>query len=175
MTKSVSELTLCAVSCAVLCVLSPFVIPVGVIPVTLATFGVYTLSAVFGLKRSCVAIGVFLLMGAVGVPVFSGFRGGISVLIGPTGGFLFGYLPCAATVGVVSDRTSSRWALCLSMLFGTGLLYLCGTLWYGITAHVSVTTALSVCVVPFLVFDALKITAATALSSKLKSVWKSVK
>lgn len=168
MTRSVREITVCAVLCAVLCVVCPFTVPVGAVPVTLATFAVCCIGAVAGLKRGLKAVALYLLIGAVGVPVFAGFRGGVSAFASPTGGFLLGYIPLVAAAGLVSDKSESKAALCAAFCGGTVMVYLLGGVWYTLTAHVSLLAALSVCVVPFLPFDAVKIAAATMLSPKLK-------
>lgn len=168
MTRSVKEMTVCAVLCAALCVVCPFMVPVGAVPVTLATFAVCCIGAVAGLKRGLIAVALYLLIGAVGVPVFAGFRGGVSVFASPTGGFLVGYLLLVAAVGFTSDRTDSRAALCGAFCGGTVLLYLLGGVWYALSAHVSFFAALAVCALPFLPFDAVKIAAATMLSPRMK-------
>lgn len=167
-------MTLCAALCAVLCVLSPFAVPVGAVPVTLASFAVMTVAAAAGCRRGLVAVGLYLLLGGIGVPVFAGFHGGLYTLVGPTGGFLWGYLLLAAWAGFTSDRTDSRAALCGAFCGGTLLLYLCGGGWYALSAHTSFLTALTVCVLPFLPFDVVKIAAATMVSLKLKKSLRSM-
>lgn len=161
-------MTVCAALCAVLCVVCPFTVPVGVVPVTLATFAVCCVGGIAGCKRGTIATALYLLVGGIGVPVFAGFRGGVSVFVSPTGGFLIGYLFLAAAAGIVSDRTDSRAALCGAFCGGTLLLYLLGCGWYAVSANASFLAALSVCVLPFLPFDAVKIAAATVLSPRLK-------
>ena len=168
-------MTVCAALCAVLCVVCPFTVPVGVVPVTLATFAVSCIGGLAGGKKGLIATALYLLIGCVGVPVFAGFRGGAYVLIGPTGGFLWGYLPLVAAAGFTSDCTDSRAALCGAFFGGTAALYLCGALVYALSAKVSFLAALSVCVVPFLPFDVVKIAAATALSPRFKKALRAMK
>ncbi len=167
-TRSVREMTVCAVLCAVLCVICPFMVPVGAVPVTLATFAVCCVGGVAGCKRGLVAVGLYLLLGGIGVPVFAGLHGGLYTLVGPTGGFLWGYLLLVAAAGFASDRTDSRLALCGAFCGGTVLVYLLGCGWYAVTANTSFFAALATCVLPFLPFDAVKIAAATVLSPRLK-------
>ena len=173
--SSVREMTVCAVLCAVLCVLCPLTVPVGAVPVTLATFAVCCIGGAAGCKRGTLAVLLYLLIGAVGVPVFAGFRGGVATLVGPTGGFLLGYLLLVVVAGAVSDRTDARAALCGAFCGGTAALYLCGALVYALSAKVSFLAALSVCVLPFLPFDAVKIAAATALSPRFKKALRAMK
>lgn len=175
MKHSVIELTVCAALSAILCVVCPFTVPVGVVPLSLASFAVCCIGGAAGFKRGTAATALYILIGGVGVPVFAGFRGGLSVLLGPTGGFLLGYLLLVATAGFAADRTDSKCTFCASLCGGMLLLYLCGSAWYSVSAHVSFWAALLVCVVPFLPLDIVKIAAATALSPKLKKALRSMK
>ena len=166
---------LCAALGAVLCVVCPFVVPIGIVPISLASFVVCCIGGAVGCKRGVIATALYLVIGGLGVPVFAGFRGGVYVLLGPTGGFLFGYLLLAGMAGWVSDKTDSAVVRGLSFFCGMTLLYLCGGAWYTVSAHVSFWTALSVCVLPFLPFDVVKIVVATVLSPKLKKACLSMK
>ena len=89
---SLARLTRIAIMAAVLCAVSPWAIPIGPIPISLATLAVYFIGIILGAKDGTVAVCVFLLLGAIGVPVFTGFEGGIQKLLGITGGYLFGYI-----------------------------------------------------------------------------------
>ena len=94
------DITIVAVMAALLCVAGPLTVSIGPIPLSLATFVVYMAGAVLGAKRGTLAVAVYLLLGLVGLPVFSGFTGGLQKLIGVTGGYLVGYLPCALITGL---------------------------------------------------------------------------
>lgn len=174
MKRSVKEMTTCAALCAVLCVVCPFTVPVGAIPVTLASFAVCCIGGAAGMKKGLIATAVYLLIGALGVPVFAGFRGGVYVLTGPTGGYLFGYLLLAAAAGFVSDRTDSKAAFCGGFCAGTALLYLCGGGWYALSAKLPLSTAVVTGVLPFLPFDAVKMAAAVMMSPKLRKTLRSI-
>ena len=97
-----------AVLAALLCVVAPLSVPVGPIPISLASFAVYLAGAFLGWKRGTAAVAVYILLGAAGVPVFSGYEGGLQKLAGVTGGFILGYLPCAAVVGLAADRMAEK-------------------------------------------------------------------
>ena len=157
---------LSAVMAALLSVLCPFVIPVGAIPVTLATLLVFLLAATLPRSVSLSAVSLYLVLGGLGLPVFASFVGGIGVLIGPTGGFLWGYLPAALLVSL-ADR-KSRWQTPLAMLLANLLLYLTGTLQFSLVGGVSFTEALLTAAVPFLLPDLLKLLAASTLSMTLR-------
>ncbi len=155
-----------ALAAAVLCVLSPFAIPLGFVPLTFATVGVYLAACLLGPWRGAAAVGVYLLLGAVGVPVFAGFIGGAQQLFGLTGGFLWGYIPCAVVIGLLaerSERLTPLWLLC-----GTVVLYTAGTGWYIGQTGASLPTAMLACVMPFLVMDGIKIVAASVLLAALR-------
>ena len=155
-----------AVMAALICIAGPLSLAVGPIPLSLATFAVYMAGAVLGAKRGTVATGLYLLIGLIGVPVFSGFGGGFQKLAGVTGGYLVGYLPCAFLTGIGAENRSGRgrWFLPAMMTAGTLVLYLLGTFWFMLQTGNTLSGALSLCVIPFLPGDAVKIIAATLLT-----------
>lgn len=164
----VKDMTLTAVMAALICVAGPLTIAVGPIPLSLATFAVYLAGTVLGKKRGTLAVGLYLLIGLIGIPVFSGFAGGFQKLAGVTGGYLIGYLPCAWLSGAGAERVCvdgrPRWLLPAMMAAGTAVLYLIGTAWFMIQTGNALGAALGLCVVPFLPGDAAKIVAVTLLT-----------
>lgn len=132
--------------------------PSGV-PITLQTFGVALCGYVLGWKRAGVAVGVYVLIGAVGVPVFSGMRGGFGVLLGPTGGFLVGFLALGVLCGVGLRLKGVFWG----MLFGGGGLLVChllGALQFAFLTGRSLGEALVLVSVPYLVKDMISVVGA---------------
>ncbi|MBQ3269425.1 MAG: biotin transporter BioY [Clostridia bacterium] len=164
------EMTIIAVMAALICVAGPLTIAIGPIPLSLATFTVYLAGAVLGAKRGTLAVALYLLIGAVGVPVFSGFSGGVQKLVGVTGGYLVGYLPCAwlTGLGAGDDGTRLNWRLPAMMVAGTAVLYAIGTAWFMAQTKNPLGAALGMCVLPFLPGDAVKIIAATLLSRPIR-------
>lgn len=156
---STRNLTLTAMLTALLCIVGPLTLPVGPIPLSLTTAVLMLMALLLGAGRAALCCGVYLLTGLAGLPVFSGFQGGLGALVGPTGGFLLGYLPLTAVCGLVCERTVRRVPQLLAMLAGTALLYLTGTAWYCWQSGASAPSALTVCVLPFLPGDAVKIAA----------------
>jgi len=152
---------------AVLCVAAPLTLPLGAVPVSLATLGVYLAAGLLGPWRGAAAVGVYLLLGGVGVPVFAGFTGGFQQLFGVTGGFLWGYLLCAVTVGLLTRVSRRPLLLPLWLALGALVLYASGVTWYLLYTHVTVGGALLVCV-PTLLPEGLKIAAATGLILSLQ-------
>lgn len=137
----------------------------GPIPFTMQSFAVLTVAALLGAKNSVLCAAVYLLLGAVGVPVFSGLRGGASVLIGPTGGYLVGFLFTSAVTGYLSER---KCPLALAMAAGQLTLYVIGTLWFAVLYGESPGAVLSTCVLPFLLPDAVKALLAVQVVRRVK-------
>ena len=146
MNDRIKRLTRIAVMAALLCVASPWSVPIGPIPITLATFMIYLTGVLLGSVDGTIAVAVYLLLGTVGVPVFSGFQGGVQKLVGATGGYLIGYLPCAAFIGLIADRAKKRWLIVFAMIGGTAVLYALGTVWFMIQTQRSLAESLMLCV-----------------------------
>ena len=164
----VRESILVALMAAVLCALSPWAIPVGVVPLSLSTLGVYLAVGLLGMRRGSAAVGVYLLLGGVGVPIFAGFSGGLAHIVGPTGGYLLGYLACTLVAGGLMAIQPRRGFLPLWLAVGTLALYAVGTLWYLWQTACPLWTALAACVLPFLVADGGKIAVATVVIWSLR-------
>ena len=163
-------LAVTSVGAAVLAVVSPFVIPAGPIPISLCTLMISLCAYVLGWRRGTLCVLVYLLLGAAGMPVFSGFVGGLGKVLGPTGGYILGYLPLAAITGLAAERASGKRGVQLAaMILATALLYGFGTAWYCVQAEVRVQAAAAVCVLPFLPGDGAKIAAALYLGPKLRA------
>ena len=160
------DMTLIAVMAALICVAGPLTIPAGPIPLSLATFAVYMAGSVLGKKKGTIAVALYLAIGVIGVPVFSGFSGGFQKLAGVTGGYLVGYLPCAylAGAGVEQREKTGWWFHVLMMAIGTILLYTVGTAVFMLHTGNALGSALSLCVIPFLPGDAVKIAATAFLT-----------
>ena len=161
------ELTIIALMTALICVAGPLSIAIGPIPLSLATFAVYLAGAVLGSKRGAISVALYLLIGAIGVPVFAGFTAGIPKLIGVTGGYLVGYLPCVVIVGLAEKLMGEKtavWHFGLTMVAGTIVLYIIGTAWFMVQTHNPLGAALGMCVLPFLPGDAIKIVAASVVA-----------
>lgn len=165
--KRLSGAVLIAVFSALLCVLSPFTVPVFTIPFSLGVFAVCCVSVVIQTKGVFSTL-MYILLGALGLPVFAAFSGGIGVLTGPTGGFILGYVPFALIIGVVSGKTTKYHWLFLSAVGGLAVLYILGGLWYTYTAEVSLWQGLTVSVFPFIIPDIIKILMAVWLGTKIK-------
>lgn len=155
-----------AVFAAMLCAVAPFSVMLGPVPITFGTLIIYMAGGVLGKKPATVAVAVYILLGAFGLPVFSGFSGGFGKLFGVTGGYIIGYIPLAYISGYFSYDNKSRNAF--GMILGTIVLYIFGTAWFVIQTSTPVFSSLALCVLPFLPGDALKIAASAVLSPMIR-------
>ena len=151
-----------------LCVLAPWSLPFGPVALSAATLGVYLIAGLLPWRQATAAVGLYVALGALGVPVFAGFTGGFHRLVGITGGFLWGYIFCALVTGGLMSRFDRRWVTPVALIAGTVALYATGTVWYVVQTAGSLAAALTVCVLPFLPGDAIKIIAASLLLPILK-------
>ena len=158
--KAVRNLSLSALFCAVQCVCSVLSVQITVIPVTLATFGVFLTGICLPVYMAAPAQVAYLLIGGIGLPVFAGFASGFGVLLGPTGGYLWSYPLMAAAVslfaalGIRCRRKAAAWGLqAIGCLLGLATCYLCGTLQFIGLKAISFSTGLKTCVLPFVPFD----------------------
>lgn len=156
--------TITALFAALLCLLAPLSIPLGtVVPISLATFVIYLLSGILEPKYSVISVLIYILLGAIGLPVFAGYNGGFQNVIGVTGGYIIGYIPLALIVSFTYKLIPKKWFLPISMIIGTVVLYTLGTIWFIVQTKSSLASALTTCVIPFIVGDLIKIVASSAI------------
>ena len=145
--ESVKTMTMCAIMAALMCILGPMSIPIGAVPISFTNLVIYLTVYLLGAKKGCIS-----------------YTGGIAKLAGPTGGYLVGFILLALISGIVLEKTNRNivWSF-VGMVAGTAIAYLFGTVWFVIQAQCTVGYALSVCVMPFIPFDLLKMVIAIAL------------
>ena len=168
--RSTKSYAMCATALmtAVTCILAPLSIPIGPIPISLTNLSIYLSLYLLDWKKGTISCLLYLGIGLAGVPVFSGFTGGIGKLAGPTGGYIIGFLPMAILAGLVIEKCSKRWLQFLGMLGGTVICYSIGTIWYCIQSGIGFLPALSACVFPFIPFDLVKMGIAIAIGPILR-------
>ena len=165
---TIQQIAMIAVMTAVTCVLAPLSIPIGPVPISLTNFAIYLSLYLLDWKKGTVSYILYLLLGLVGLPVFSGFTGGIGKLAGPTGGYIIGFIPMAIIAGIVIDKFSQRWIQILGMIVGTAICYAFGTAWFCIQAGYTVSAALAVCVIPFIPADLIKMVIAMIIGPEIR-------
>ncbi|MEE3420404.1 MAG: biotin transporter BioY [Lachnospiraceae bacterium] len=164
------DLVYIALMAAILCVTMPISIPIGPVPISLGNLMIFLLLYVVGQKNATIASLIFVLLGAVGLPVFSGWQGGFGKLAGPTGGYIIGWIPCAFVAGYFIDHFAKKtWAAILGCELGNLVLYVLGTAWLAVSAHMGFGAALAVGVTPFVIEDFAKVVIAVVLGPVLRS------
>lgn len=168
-----TDLVYTALCAALIAVCSWISIPAAV-PFTLQTFAVFASLNLLGGKRGTTAVLVYILLGAVGLPVFSGFKGGPGVLLGTTGGYIIGFL-LTGIIFLFAERLfgKNRFARIPALITGLFVCYAFGTAWFMLvfarsSGSVGLGTALSWCVLPFVLPDLLKLAAAILITARVK-------
>lgn len=165
--KKTRDMVYIGVFAALLGVLSQIAIPLPTnVPITLQTFAVALAGYFLGEKRGAISVLVFILIGAVGVPVFANFRGGISVLTGFTGGFVFGFIVLAFFCGLGSKTNKIYFSIALGLI-GLVINHIMGAVQYMVLAELSFGKAILTVSLPYLIKDALSIVAAQIVSVQL--------
>ena len=170
---SVKTIAVIGVLTAVTCILAPLSIPIGAIPISLTNLVIYFGLYILGTRRETVSYIVYLLIGLVGVPVFSGFTAGPAKMFGPTGGYLIGFIPMAVIAGIFIEKFGRKLIFSMiGMIIGTAVCYILGTIWFvlvmGKTGDpVSVQAALTACVYPFIGFDIIKMVLAALIGPQI--------
>lgn len=164
------QMVLIALMTAVTCVLGPLSIPLpfSPVPISLTNFAIFLAIFVLGMKSGTISFIIYLLLGAVGVPVFSSFRGGLQVLAGPTGGYLIGFIFLALIMGFALDHFNRKLVpTIIGMIIGMAVCYAFGTVWLAKLLSLSFKEGLMMGVIPYLAGDAAKIIIAAIVGPKL--------
>lgn len=184
--KNSKQLILCGLFAALTAVCSMISIPLPFtpIPINLATLSVALAGGLLGSKYGALSQLIYVLIGAIGLPVFHSFTGGFGIILGPTGGYIWGYILGAWIMGLVIEKTTKTrsqkklkerkgglfqyLSSAIAIILGYFACYLLGTIWFMVITNSTLLPALMACVIPFLAGDALKVIAATLLIEKLR-------
>jgi biotin transport system substrate-specific component len=147
-------------------------IPIGLVPISLQNLFTFLSGMVLGSKLGTFSQLIYILLGVVGLPVFSGFRGGFGVLLGPTGGFLTGFVISTYVVGKIIEKMEDvrTWSYFIVGLVGIIIIYACGVTQLLIVTEIGLKEAVLVGIIPFLPGDFLKLITASLLAIRIKSV-----
>lgn len=155
---------------AVICILGPLSIPIGLVPVSFTNLAIYISLYSLGMKKGTTSLIIYLLIGLAGIPVFSGFTSGPSRLLGPTGGYLIGFIFMALIAGFFLDKFYSKPLLSIiGMILGTLVCYAIGTSWLAYQANITAGAALAAGVLPFIPGDLAKILLAAYLGPTIRT------
>ncbi len=168
---STKELVIIGVFAALSAVLSQISIPIGSVPVNLTHISIFLAAGLLGCREGIMSQIVFVVMGVVGLPVFSGFSGGFNRLLGPTGGFIAGYIGCVIiSATIIRYYGKSVKALIPAMLCGSIITYILGISWLMYSLNLSLLPAITAYMLPFIPGDMLKIAVSTALIRRLDPI-----
>lgn len=166
------DIVITALMAALIAVCSFIAIPVGAVPVTLQTFAVFVCAGILGKNRGAVSILVYILLGIAGIPVFSGFQSGLSVLTGPAGGYIIGFIPAVFVSGLIMQKTDRKIPFTFaSFLAGLLICYICGMLWYVYvfsSGETDFASAFAVCIQPYIIPDVIKLILAAVVSQAVR-------
>ena len=169
--KKTKSMVLIGLMTAVMCVVAPIslTIPVSPVPISLTGLAVYFTVYVLGMKQGTICYFIYLLTGLVGLPVFSGFTGGVGKIFGPTGGYLIGFIFASLICGFFIGKYPGKvWIHFVGMVLGMIVSYSFGTLWLSLQANMDFTAALWAGVIPFIPGDLVKISIALGAGNTLK-------
>ena len=171
--KSILDIVYIALFAAIISVCSLISIPIGEVPVTFQILGICLAAGFLGVAKGTISVVIYILLGLIGIPVFAGGTSGFAKLVSPTGGYIVGFIFTAIIIGLAVKLFGRKlWVLIVSMVIGVLVCYAFGTAWFIILYNNSgksmdLANALSLCVVPFLPFDAVKIAVSAVLVNRL--------
>ena len=167
--SQIYQFACCALMAALMCIFGPMSVPIGPVPVSLTNLVIYFTVYLIGMKGATVSYLIYMLLGIVGLPVFSGYQGGLAKVAGPTGGYLVGFILMALICGFVMEKSNVNIPITVvGMIVGTLVAYAFGTVWFVQLMDVTYSYALTVCVFRFIPFDLAKIGIATVLGKVVR-------
>ena len=163
------QMAVTALMAAVMCVLGPLTVPIGAVPISLENFVICLTAWLLGPKFGTLSVAVYLCIGLIGVPVFSGYGAGLAKLAGPTGGYLVGYLLLALIGGLFIEKSNGNPVVSgIGLMLGDAACYVLGTAWFVFQMQCELGYALSVCVYPFIALDLAKIVVSCVVGALLR-------
>lgn len=167
--SNVYKMAIIGVMAAITCILGPLSIPIGLVPISFTNLVIYIALYTLGMKKGTISYIIYMLIGFIGLPVFSNFSGGPSKLLGPTGGYIIGFIFMALIAGFFIDYFFEKWYLCfIGMVLGTVVCYGIGTVWLAYQANMQFQAALGVGVIPFIPGDLAKIVISTVIGPQIR-------
>lgn len=168
---NVKQLTLVGLMAAVFCILGPIALelPFTPVPISLGMLAIYLIASILGMRLGALSVAIYILLGLVGLPVFTHFTGGAGKLFGPTGGYIIGYIFMALICGFFIDRWDNKFIVSfLGMILGTAVCYLFGTVWLAVSMSMTFPQALTAGVLPYIPFDLIKLILAFSLGTQVR-------
>ena len=158
-----------ALSTSIMCILGPFTLPIGPVPISFTNLAIYLALYMLGWKRGTISYLVYVLIGLAGLPVFSSYGSGFAKLFGPTGGYIIGFIFMAVIAGLFIDKFTANNYLCITgMAFGMIVCYAFGTSWLAYAAHMKMPAAIAAGIIPFIIGDSIKIILASFVGANIR-------
>ena len=171
--SKVKSMTYIGLITALICVVAPLTVPLpfSPVPISFANLIIYLCTVIVGTKKGTISVLLYILIGAVGVPVYSGYNAGLQRIVGPTGGYLLGFIACAVFTGLFAEKFENRiYMYAVGMVIGTAVCYIMGTVWLSYSNSLTFMQALCAGVVPFVPGDAVKIVIAALAGYKMRKL-----
>lgn len=166
---SIQDICNISIMAAVTAVMAQITIPMPLgVPMTMQTFAVTLAGIILGSKRGALSLFIYILLGAIGLPVFAGFRGGFQSLIGPTGGFLISFPIMAYLIGLGSEKQKNKWFFFIMLILGTVMNYVIGVAMFCMLTNSSILNGIASCVLPFIPTTIIKAVIATILGIQIR-------
>lgn len=170
MKEKTLDIIYCGIFATITAILSQIAIPMpGGVPLTLQTFAVSLVGILLGSRKGFISMSVYVLMGAIGLPVFSGFSAGVGAIVGPTGGFILSFPIMSFIIGLVCERTDNKVIIFFGMLIASTPNYLVGAIQFSLVTSTSIYNAFLVTVLPFILVGIIKAALATIIGSRLRN------
>ena len=177
--SKIFTLTKLALSVSIMCILGPIIIPLpfSPIPISITQIGLYLSIYFLGYKLATYCTLIYILMGLIGLPVFSGYSGGLQKLTSPTGGYLIGFIFLTFISGIFIEKyTNNLYLTILGYTLGNLLCYSLGSIWLSYSTNISIKTAFIIGVIPYIFTDILKVIVYIVIGTRLrrnalKSLW----
>lgn len=170
MKRKTLDIVYCGIFATITAILAQIAVPLpGGVPLTLQTFAVSLAGILLGSKKGFISILVYVVMGAIGLPVFSGFSAGIGAIIGPSGGFILSFPIMAFIIGLFCEKTDNKFLIFIGMIIASIPNYLLGAIQFSIVTGSNMHTSFLVSVAPFIIGGILKSAVATIIGSMLRA------
>lgn len=167
-TKSITKISILT---TIFAIVSSMAIPFGFVPISLSTLFLCVFSTVLKPKEILVLVVLYLFIGLIGIPVFAGFQAGFGVIIGPTGGYLIGYLFAGFVMSLINQKTKTKIVWLFSFLIGTLILYFFGTIHFMLIMKLTFKESIVITVYQFIIGDILELIIAFIISLVLSKVF----
>lgn len=165
---NIKTLVRCGFAAALISVTAWIAVPFAV-PFTLQTFGIFCALLMLGGKLGTIAVSVYVLLGTIGLPVFAGFQGGTGVIFSPLGGFIIGFIAMALVYHLITTVLGEKTHIqLLGLIIGLAVCYTAGTTWYTLFSNTDFMSAVTTCVLPFIIPDSIKLWLAFVVSRRIQ-------